>query len=224
MSLRKQKNRNRIIEGGEADPNGWLQTYSDMITLLMAFFIILIRVSEVDPMLWEQLKKGLRSEILNKETETPLAEIKHDLDSLLRQERADSLVNIDFDRNGIWMTFASAAFYEAGSANVQQQAQTIIDKVIVALNNITYYNFNIDVQGHTDDLPINTARFPSNWELSVSRATNIVKYMIERGIEAERLKAAGYADTKPVKPNVDSLGTPIPENRAANRRIVIRIR
>lgn len=223
MGLRQHKNRFRV-ENNDINKDSWLLTYSDMITLLMAFFVIIVSVSKVDPRLWEQIKKGLRSEILDEETQTPLAEIKHDLDSLLENEINQNLVSIDFDENGIRMQFASSAFYKPGSANVQQNAKDIIDKVGQALKKINYYKFSVDVEGHTDDVPIHTTQFPSNWELSVSRATNIVKYLINMGIDSKRLKAAGYADTKPVVPNEDSTGAPIPQNRAKNRRILIFIR
>ena len=92
-----------------------------------------------------------------------------------------------------------------------------------ALNLLNYYQFRVDVEGHTDNVPINTARFPSNWELSVARASEVVKFFIREGINGDRLKASGYADTKPVLPHVDEFGRDIVENRAANRRILIRI-
>jgi chemotaxis protein MotB len=91
------------------------------------------------------------------------------------------------------------------------------------MKGIEYYKFAVDIEGHTDNIPIKTLQFPSNWELSVSRATNIVKYMIEKGIPSERLKAAGYADTKPKAPNIDDAGNPVPGNQAKNRRIVLKI-
>lgn len=225
MSLKEHKNRQRAGEAQGANQDSWLQTYSDMITLLMSFFVVLIAVSKVDPLLWEQIKKGLRSEILEEDVKTPLAEIKYDLDSLLAEEKEKGLVAINYDENGIWLTFASSAFYSPGSADVGEDAQLIIGKVTQAIKKIDYYPFKIDVEGHTDNVPISTVRFPSNWELSVARATNIVKYMIDQEISSDRLKAAGYADTKPVVPNVDSTsGMSIPENQAANRRILILIR
>jgi len=89
------------------------------------------------------------------------------------------------------------------------------------LNSMKYQNYIVEVEGHTDDVPIKTLLYPSNWELSVHRATNVVKFLIERGVSPDRLKAAGYADTKPKVPNKDEAGNPIPENREKNRRIVI---
>lgn len=224
MSLSQQKNRYRVNETGEENMDDWLNTYADMITLLMAFFLVLVSVSKIDMALWEQIKKGLRSEIMkDKKVETPLAEIKHDLDSILVEEREKKLVLIELGEKGIEMQFASSAFYKGGKADINETAEGIINKVILAISNITYYKFMVDVEGHTDNIPIHTARFPSNWELSVARATNIVKHFIKMGVEADRLKAAGYADTKPVVPNTDAEGKDIKENQAKNRRIVIRI-
>ena len=221
MALGQHKNRNRVPDGDEANLDDWMLTYGDMITLLMCFFILLISISEVDLAMFEQIKKGLRS--LDKETKTPLAEIKWDLDSLLVQEIEEEKVSVDLGKKGIEMEFASSTFYNAGSAEINEAAQPIIAKVTKAIKNIDYYNFSIDIEGHTDNIPINTMRFPSNWELSVARATNLVKYLIEQEIDPDRLKAAGYADTKPKVPNVDSTGASIPVNQARNRRIVVRI-
>ncbi|MEQ8579377.1 MAG: OmpA family protein [Balneola sp.] len=202
----------------------WLLTYSDMITLLLAFFAVLIAVSYVDLNLWEQMKQGLRSEINKQENvQTPLAEVKKDLDEKLTDEREAELVDITLDREGIKLFFNSSSFYNSGEANLLPTGQQIIDKVTQAMNDLGYYKFKVDVEGHTDNVPINTPVYPSNWELSVARASGVVKYFIQEGIEPERIKASGYADTKPIVPHVDETGIDIVENRALNRRIVIRI-
>lgn len=202
----------------------WLLTYSDMITLLLAFFAMLIAVSYVDLNLWEQMKQGLRSEINKEENvRTPLAEVKQDLDSLLVVEKQQGLVDITLDRDGIKLFFNSSSFYGSGEAELLPTGERIIDKVTQAMNALDFYKFNVDVEGHTDNVPISTPVFPSNWELSVARASGVVKYFIEEGIEGERLKASGYAETKPVVPHQDELGRDIVENRALNRRIVVRI-
>jgi len=202
----------------------WLLTYSDMITLLLAFFAVLIAVSYVDLNLWEQMKQGLRSEINKQENvQTPLAEVKKDLDEKLTDEREAELVDITLDREGIKLFFNSSSFYNSGEANLLPTGQQIIDKVTQAMNDLGYYKFKVDVEGHTDNVPINTPVYPSNWELSVARASGVVKYFIQEGIEPERIKASGYADTKPIVPHVDETGVDIVENRALNRRIVIRI-
>ena len=221
MALGKHKNRGRVFDSDEASLDDWMLTYADMITLLMCFFLLMLSISTIDLKMFEQIKKGLRS--LDENTKTPLAEIKHDLDSLLINDIEQGKVIVDLGKKGIVMEFASSTFYSAGSADINPLAKPIIDKVTTAIKNIDYYKFDVDIEGHTDNVPINTLRFPSNWELSVARATNLVKFLINEDIDPERLKAAGYADTKPKFPNKDSLGVALPENQALNRRIVVRI-
>jgi len=219
----KRRQQNGGLDEAEEDQE-WLLTYSDMITLLLAFFAMLIAVSQTDIALWEQMKQGMRSDVAGKEkVETPLAEIKIDLDSLLLEERNQGLVGVVLDKNGIVLSFNSSSLYNSGEAILLPSGERIITKVTQALNALGYYQFRVDVEGHTDNVPINTPRFPSNWELSVARASEVVKFFIREGVDADRLKASGYADTKPVLPHVDEFGRDIVENRAANRRIVIRI-
>ncbi len=222
MDLRNL-HRKTELDAHEED-HEWLLTYSDMITLLLAFFAVLIAVSYVDLNLWEQMKQGLRSEINKQENvQTPLAEVKKDLDEKLADEREAGQVDITLDREGIKLFFNSSSFYNSGEANLLPTGQQIIDKVTQAMNDLGYYKFKVDVEGHTDNVPINTPVYPSNWELSVARASGVVKYFIQEDIEPERIKASGYADTKPIVPHFDEAGNDIVENRALNRRIVIRI-
>lgn len=222
--IKREYGGNSDIQEEHIEDQEWLLTYSDMITLLLAFFAMLIAVSYVDLNLWEQMKQGLRSEISKQEdVRTPLAEVKADLDSLLAEEKSQGLVDITLDRDGIKLFFSSSSFYQSGEAQLLPTGQRIIDKVTQAMNALDFYKFNVDVEGHTDNVPINTPIYPSNWELSVARASGVVKYFIEEGIEAERLKASGYADTNTVVPHVDEEGRNIIENRALNRRIVVRI-
>ena len=206
------------------EEDNWLLTYSDMITLLLAFFVVLIAVSYVDITLWEQMKQGLRSEIMQDQTvRTPLAEIKADLDEMLAEEKEEGVVSIDLERDGIIMAFSSASFYDSGSADLMPRGQELVDKVVSALTALEFYRFNVDVEGHTDNVPITTPQFPSNWELSVARASNVIRYMIDEGIDPTLLKASGFAETQPVVPHTDEFGNDIIENRAINRRVVIRI-
>jgi len=215
---------NSNIKEEHVEDQEWLLTYSDMITLLLAFFAMLIAVSYVDLNLWEQMKQGLRSEISKDDTvQTPLAEVKADLEQLLAVENANGLVDIILDKDGIKLLFSSSSFYSSGEAELLTRGENIISKVTQAMSALDFYKFNVDVEGHTDNVPINTPVYPSNWELSVARASGVVKSFIKDGIEADRLKASGYADTKPVVPHVDESGKDIIMNRAQNRRIVVRI-
>ena len=113
------------------------------------------------------------------------------------------------------VVLATDILFGSGSASLSKDGKAAIGEVAQVLSSIP--NRSFQVEGHTDNLPISTAQFPSNWELAAFRATNVVKAMIEAGMPKERISAASFADTKPVGVN------DMPEGRALNRRIEITI-
>jgi chemotaxis protein MotB len=117
----------------------------------------------------------------------------------------------------------SAAFFDSGSATLTGSGVAILGKVVANLASGSFDDYRITVEGHTDDTPIKTTVFPSNWELSTARASAVVHFLLDHGIPAARLRAAGYADTFPKAPNRDAAGNAIPENQAQNRRVVIKL-
>jgi chemotaxis protein MotB len=121
------------------------------------------------------------------------------------------------------MQMNSAAFFTVGSAAVSDAGKAILVQVAANLKTAQYANYQITVEGHTDDSPIKTLQFPSNWELSTARASAVVHFLLDQGIPAQKLRAAGYADTFPLVPNRDVTGTPIAGNQAQNRRVVIKL-
>lgn len=204
----------------------WLITYADLITLLLCFFILLFASANVDQNVWDRVKASYSSKVKNKTVSTPLSEIKHQLDSMLMKEVKDKNLEIENKDNAINMRFLSNSFYNSGDAKLLPEGKDIVDKIFEIINAVSKEkkaNFSLDVEGHTDDNPIATKEFPSNWELSVARASNVVRYLIDRGMEPQRLKASGYADTQPVVSNRNGKGEPIPGNQSINRRVVLRI-
>ncbi len=203
----------------------WLTTYSDLVTLLLCFFVLLVSMSTTNTGMWQEFKEGYRAEIEANEEDfsTPLSRMKADLDSMLLEERMAGIVSVRLNRSSIAINILSDALYRSGEATIIKKNIGILQKIATSISSIKYYDPKIDIEGHTDDVPINTRRFPSNWELSVGRASNIVRYFIENGISPERMKAAGYAYIKPLAPNKDPKGKPIQANRDLNRRIVIEI-
>ncbi len=117
----------------------------------------------------------------------------------------------------------SAAFFSSGSASLSAEGKTILQNVALNLKGEQFKDYNITVEGHTDDSPIGTAQFPSNWELSTSRAAAVVHFLLDQGLPATKLRAVGYADTLPKLPNRDASGNPIPANQLQNRRVVIKL-
>ena len=118
---------------------------------------------------------------------------------------------------------ASSAFFGSGSADLTESGRSILRDVAGELKSTRYDGYQIVVEGHTDDTPIATARFSSNWELSTARAAAVVHFFLDQGLSANRMRAAGYAETRPKVANRDSDGNAIPENQALNRRVVIRL-
>jgi chemotaxis protein MotB len=201
----------------------WLTTYADAITLLMAFFVMLASFSKIDLPLFEQVAAGIKNELGKRDTQSPISLLKIDVQDVVYEMQADQAVNVETTDKGISIELSSSAFYKAGSAEIRDEAFPVMDKIAQTLNGERYQLYNVDVEGHTDDIPINTPRFPSNWELSSARATTVVRFLIDKGIEPERLKATGFAETRPKAENRDAEGKPIKENQSANRRVALEV-
>ena len=122
-------------------------------------------------------------------------------------------VSATYKPDGIYITLADHLLFKSGSAKINPQAHSVLDQVIKSINHTRY---NIRIEGHTDDIPIHTKRYPSNWELSIDRAIHVLKYFIQYGnVSPTKLSAVGYGDAKPVEKN-DSV-----ENREKNRRVEV---
>jgi len=117
------------------------------------------------------------------------------------------------DHRGVTITASESMFFQSGRAEILQAGQRFLFKIFPIIQNTPY---DIQVEGHTDNIPIRTLRFPSNWELSAIRATNVVKFFIERcQLPPERFSAMGFAEYRPLLPNTSPL------NQSKNRRVEI---
>ncbi|MBB4286713.1 OmpA/MotB family protein [Roseospira goensis] len=201
----------------------WVTTFADMATLLLAFFILLAAISRVDPVLFEQVKAGMAKGIGQRDIERPIEALRNDITAAIELMKVDDVVGLGVDQQGLVIEFASAAFYRPGSAAIREEAVPVFERVAVTLDSPKYRNFQIEVQGHTDDQPVSTPRFPSNWELSAARATGVVRLLAENGVADQRMRAVGYADTVPKVPNRAPDGTALPNNQEINRRVSIRV-
>lgn len=209
--------------GQESAPSGgsWITTYADMITLLMCFFVIMYSASEPSQSKWEQLKGGIESDVMNVKNPTPLADLYNALEQKYDDPNDDNPdLTIDFETKGIVISLGSNSLFESGDAKLKSNGLSIVKTLGNELKErMQRYELVIDVEGHTDDVPISTAKFPSNWELSSSRSASVVKEFTELGLDREVVRAIGHADAFPLKPNRDKDGTAIPSNMAANRRV-----
>jgi chemotaxis protein MotB len=206
----------------------WMVSYADFVTLLFCFFTALYAISNVDTHKLEQFVSSMKSAFnegeqgkefsviedvqiippTDLETEADVREI---LDTIIK--KSDGSVDVKRDNRGVVISVADKMFYTSGSSTLKNEAIHVLDQIAQTL--ITFPNM-VRVEGHTDNIPISTKEFPSNWELSSSRAINVTKYFVDKHkIEPERITTTGYAEYKPVASN-DS-----PDGRAKNRRVDI---
>ena len=140
-----------------------------------------------------------------------IGEVKQELESLLKDEVTSQKVRITEDSRGLTISLAEAGFFDSGSAIMHAESLSVVDRIAGTMRPLQY---NVRVEGHTDNTPIHTAQFPSNWELSTARATFVLQYLISTtGTSPQRLSAVGYGEYRPVNSNASA------EGRAANRRV-----
>lgn len=208
----------------ESEDESWQISYLDIITILLGFLIILLSVSKMSDNEVFSVSGLFKSDVEEARfITTPINKIRKQIELALIEEVADDQIEIKRDLNDLLIRLKSDNLYLSGSATIQAEALTLLNKIARALKNNAYNDFKIEVEGHTDDVPIHSAAYESNWELSTARATNLVKFLAGMGISKDRLKASGYADSRPIASNIDSNGKPIPENRAQNRRVTLRL-
>ena len=137
--------------------------------------------------------------------------LKAALQRALRNTKFADKVRVRIDRRGVVVSLSEAGFFDPGSATVRDASIEALGAVALGLNEETG---PIAVEGHTDNIPISTPQFPTNWELSTARATTIVRYLVDKnGLAPERLSATGYASYRPEGDNATA------EGRALNRRV-----
>lgn len=194
----------------------WIYTYGDMVTLLLCFFVLLFAMSKSDEEKFKAISASFRggppaSPFMFTGAPTPLETLQS---SLSRADVAE-ISDITMDDRGITVSFNDTAFFEPGSADPTREGIDAIEKfarILYAVPN------RIVIEGHTDNVPIRSQQFPSNWELSGARSGSVARTLEGFGIESDRMEIAGYGSTRPKVSN-DS-----PALRRLNRRIDILIK
>jgi chemotaxis protein MotB len=223
----------RNTESEHENLERWLLTYSDMITLLLAFFIIMYSISRVDLAKFkrvtealnvvldgrhDQAKAGMGNAIAdgaikNRDPKGDLLNLQKNIDEIARRFKMGLQISTQLQKRGLVIHISESAFFDLGKADLKPQAIEIFDLLAAELLKIPNH---VRIEGHTDNLPINTPKFPSNWELSTARATNCLRYLVEkRGFPPERISALGYAEYRPIATNTTA------EGRNKNRRVDI---
>lgn len=225
----------RRREGEKEGTQRWLLTYADMISLLAVFFIMLYAMSIISMEKFMQLaisvRAGFGGEVpklgggllperggrvrpsIKREVGVSPVEIAAQIKKYVKAHKLTGKVSVWVMERGIRIRLLTdGLLFPKGEATLTPRSVGILSRIA---NLIRGLDAPIRVEGHTCDLPIHTAKFPSNWELSAARAAAVARFLISRGVEPRRIQIVGYADTRPIVPNTSE------SNRRLNRRVEI---
>jgi len=214
----------RGIAEGRYDDNGWLITLSDLTLLLLCFLAVWHVKNQGRNATTRSATSVTRMAHADNGPQTTLAASAHDADwSALKEEIEKFIAGAGMTRdvsiaaapNEILISFKDTVPFASGKADLRTQALPVLEKVAAVA--VSRPAMHLGVSGHTDDQPISTAEFPSNWELSSARASRVARYLIEKGVHPERIEVQGFADHRPRVPNENRTG------RGANRRVELRL-
>ena len=205
---------------------GWMATFADMVTLLMAFFVLLYAMSDPDPGKFEDFGAAMQEAISGEELESEFEQLTENLQEIIDEQEISDKVKIELTPKGIEIQMEGKALFSGCSAVILSDMEPVISSIsnviTELLDNSEYKGYMIEVEGHTDNLPpTNCPDFETNWELSAYRATGVVEQLLASGIQKEKIKAIAMADSDPLVPNMDENGKSIYENQAKNRRVEI---
>jgi len=226
-----------------------MDTYGDLVTLLLCFFVLLFSFSTIDSRKWEALvgafagetmvaipvlspamalekpialepQTGETSDDSQRNTATvdieALMSLAAAIGTFIQENQLEGQVEIatDYENFVLIIRFADAVLFDSGNDVLRPEAMQTLNLLVEALTQNLQYIELIRIEGHTDNLPIRTAKFDSNWELSVFRAVRTLRYLIDSGrIEPNKLSAVGYGEHRPIRTNNTA------EGRASNRRV-----
>jgi chemotaxis protein MotB len=220
-----------VEEGAPA----WMATFSDMATLLLTFFVLLLSFANMDVVQFRTMMGSVREAFgvqfespgdFETRADSPVAIVEggspdrpsvlaqeatlRRIRQRLREEGLDGVIEVEATERGTALRIRDAVLFESGSDQLREEALPLLTR-LAALS--AEFTGELSIEGHTDDRPIHTARFPSNWELSAARATAVLRHLAEAEVAPPAMSIAGYADTRPVADNATA------EGRSRNRRV-----
>lgn len=230
--------RKKRSEDSGGDSEAWLATYADLVTLLLCFFVLLFASSTLDVQKFQAfvtsfqggagampggdsldnlptLSGDSEDEYSDKELED-LTSIKELIDVYSEEKGIDSDIETIIEERGLLIRSLDNVFFDSGKVDVKEEAKSMLGFIGEVIKKEEFGERQLRIEGHTDSDPITstTSKYPTNWELSAIRATNVLRYLVEaQGIEGNRVSTSGYGDNRPLVPN------DTPANKAINRRV-----
>lgn len=205
----------------EIGHSNWVFSYADMMNSMVVFLVLLLSFSTLD---FAQIKKASKAAkevsgdaAAQEELKTPLEKVEESLNAAHIEG-----VTFEQDEQSATMTIKDSVLFESGHAGITQGARKTLRPIFDELKTLPK-SYHFVVEGHTDDNPISTFEYASNWELSAARALSVMMWMQEIGIESERTSFHAFGEFHPLYPNRDNEGNAISDNQAKNRRAVIKI-
>ena len=206
----------------------WLLTLSDLLLLLLIFFVLMFAVilhqqrqavatqsppPPPKPVEAPSVNTPPREAVPDTPSKEATASLASDIADLLGENQADQGVTVERRSHSIIVTFPERIMFDSGRSELKGAVRPFLEKVALFIQDQP--NVSIEIHGHTDDRPINSPRFPSNWELSADRATQVAKALVGLGTDPARLSVRGFGEYRPLVANDNDL------NRLKNRRVEI---
>jgi chemotaxis protein MotB len=196
----------------EKEDEIWLISYVDLLTLLVAFFLLVIASSQLKTARFEQIAASMSG----KSKATPLMDLSDQVQKLVTDRKLEDRVRISQDNEGLGIEFKDALLFDSGSAKIRDDGRKVVADVARLVSELP--GRPVIVEGHTDDVPIHTAEFADNWSLSSARAVHVLEALEASGVGHDRLSTRAFAETKQQKTDAA-----IATLRSANRRVIIRV-
>ncbi len=219
----------------DKDENAWLIIYLDVMTLILCLFVVLLAYStyaeedyavltktisnpvavqgKVAAPIAPELQRENEEAAISKPAELEADRLREQFRQALFDQNLEQSVELEVDKNKINLQISERILFGLGQADLELSGQTVLQKIVPLLSQAEEHQ--ISIEGHTDTVAIANERFPSNWELSTQRATTVLRFLLTQGIEAERMRAIGYAATRPIADNATEAG------REKNRRVAL---
>jgi chemotaxis protein MotB len=208
----------RARRKGKGSGEPWLMSYSDLVTNLMAIFVLLFSMSTFDVAKFD----AVSSEVTQRPTDS-LAELQKRIDAEILKNQLQDAVRTDLGFEGLRVIFQGSSMFASASAKPLEQHLQKVAPILEVFSSLDA-RYQVSLEGHTDDVPLRrSSRYEDNWALSSARGVALLAVLRTKGVPVEKMNVGGYADTRPVVPVTGLSGDALSRARSLNRRVVIRV-